>query len=376
MIIKHSESSIAIEKLYDLLTFVQERFNNCIGNGHRSTLVIYISSLLISPNTVYKGKRLIDFIEDIVKFSVKDCICVVRTTSPNFFPPPIKNIQSSSIKKLDKTAYVVRFDHRRQFLNHAKFLLFYHVCFSEKMAYHGKFFGSTNMTGAGLANYGKYRVGNYEEFSVSGPKAKMRLSVRHDLFYLNEVKDLIMHRGSLYINSVYLQRFLMKHLETIRDIIDWMNRVVSSTTMADLYEAYVTALTSYCSFLALLDEIPGKQLTEDFVENLHRFELSYNIFELETLLPLEEDRSMWGFKELQVSEEELRKRVDLYITVIKDTYYFLQERYLPAVNRIRQYVTEEERLFLFYLEQNFDTHLKRIGELIGMCGSNLRKLND
>jgi len=86
-------------------------------------------------------------------------------------------LQKQAIDLLRDMCYTVIYHPSYEFLNHAKFALYYQMCYSENIVYHGKYYGSTNLTVAGLAyRRGARSIGNYEEYAATDLRPKFILS--------------------------------------------------------------------------------------------------------------------------------------------------------------------------------------------------------
>jgi hypothetical protein len=98
--------------------------------------------------------------------ATSNVICVVKVPAPPIFHNGMKNILERAINELKSLGcYVKTFNAATNFqgtsttpsidigfINHAKFIVFYHFCFSENVYYHAKYYGSTNITIPGLAH--------------------------------------------------------------------------------------------------------------------------------------------------------------------------------------------------------------------------------
>ncbi len=374
VIIKYPDSDNALRRLWDIIMFVRDRFNNCINQHHTSVAILYISSLIISPRVAYRGNQLLNEIRKLVNFSPKNFICLVRTTAPSRFPRLMRFLQEQAIDFLRDRCYTVVYCPRREFLNHAKFLMSYHVCFSEGRIYHGKYYGSTNLTVTGLAyrEYGRgsRRIGNYEEFCATNLRSM--LSLRRSAFYLEEILDLINHKVSLYTNSDYLREYLTEHLMYMESILRHSRRIVAGTTLGELYETYVDLLVAHSQTYALLDEIPGKKLTKELEKELAEIKPPANPFELEMMMPTNTKQAELLAKDLGLQRIELRKMIRDYIDVVEKARELI-EVYLTmlTLREIKSYLDSKEYDFMEFIELNNEYHrksLKKIMEIVKKSG--------
>jgi len=351
-----------------MILYLRRRLHECINRRHDIATILYISSLIIAPRIVYMGRRLIDEIRHLTNLSPANFICVVRTTAPSYFRGRrgLMRLQKQSIELLRDTCYVVIYSRRREFLNHAKFLIFYHVCFSEGKVYHGKYYGSTNLTMAGLAgSQGPGWRGNYEEFTTVRPGAKSidRLS-RYDAFYLEEVLRLITHKASLYTDPNYLRSYLTDHLVMLEAVLEHSRKVVSGTTLGELYRAYVDLLYAYNQTYALLDEIPGKKLTMELKDTLMKMSPPVDPFELEVMTPVKIDDAEVLAKDLELRATDLRESIMNYIGTIIKSRELLEDRYLPMLDSMDRYFDEKEWHFLRFVRENGRSHRNLLKKLI------------
>ncbi len=367
MLIKHSNSDNALRSLWDMITFIKDRFSNCVHQNHDAATILYISSLIISPIVAYKGKYLLNEIHSLVNLSPKNFICLVRTTAPSKFPGRMRSLQKKSIDFLRDKCYTVVFDPKREYLNHAKFLIFYHMCFSEGIIYHGKYFGSTNLTIAGLAykisGRGSRNIGNYEEFSTIYPRPKLSLN-KGDTFYLNEILDLINHKVSLYTDPNYLREYLLDHLTHIKSILRHSHRILSGTTLGELYETYIDLLIVHNQTYALLDEIPGKELTRELEEELTRIKPPMNPFELEIMIPTNVEQAELLAEDLGLRNVELQEKIRDYMDVMKKAHRLIEKRYLTVLEKIRDFFDAKEHSFMEFIERNNLYHKKSLRKII------------
>lgn len=341
------------------MDFAEDKLRNCVASNHDITAVFYISSLMIAPRVAFHGMRLLDKIDRIASLS-PDCIFVVRTTAPSYFPSSMRKLQKKSIDFLRSRCYVTVYSPKREFLNHAKFYLHFHTCFSEKIVHYAYFYGSTNLTAKGLANPGGR--GNYEEYNASR-NVKYGFSSR-DKEYLGEIFDIMTHRTSLYTSAKYLAQHVSGHLALLQSLQRGEKPQDSMPTNVAAFQSYLDSLALYNQTFALLEEIPGKQLTEAIVDSLSLIKPPANPFEIEMLSLLEDDAELpldalgyddilkeWPAKEIEGATREASRLV--------------AKEYEPAIERIESYMDEKEKTFLGLLRENKERrtgHMNRILE--------------
>jgi len=68
MQIKYSNSNNALRSLWHMISFIEGRFNNCIGEKHNAITILYVSSLIITRRVSYNNVQLLDRIRDLIGF--------------------------------------------------------------------------------------------------------------------------------------------------------------------------------------------------------------------------------------------------------------------------------------------------------------------
>ena len=361
--IKQFDNDNAARDLWQLLEGIRNRFNNCIRQNHDTIGLLYISSLIITPSAIYNGIKLIDKIRTIVGLSPKNFICILRTAAPSNFPGKMHILQRLSLNLLRNQCYITVYNKKTSFLNHAKFILYYQICYSENIVYHGRYFGSTNLTLHGLA----YRVqrnrivGNYEEYAMYQIRPKLQLS-DGDQFYLNEALDIIKHKSKLYTSSNYLREYLSDHLRYLQSIIEQSKRIISGTTLGELYSSHIDLAIALIQTYSLMEEVPGKKLTEKIISKLMEIEPPPNIFELEALIPFNIRQSEELARALEVRKDELYRINKKYINNLKEYYNIIKEEYIPKTREILNYLDKGEKSFLELLKYHNEYHIPRLSK--------------
>jgi len=118
-----------------------------------------------------------------------------------------------------------------------------------------------------------------------------------------------MHKASLYTDLNYLRKYILDHLTYIERVLHHSRRVASGTTLGELYCAYVDLMVAYIQSYALLDEVPGKKLTEELGTKLMRIKHPINTPELEMLMPVDEKHGEMLAKDLGLGYEDTRRLV-------------------------------------------------------------------
>lgn len=362
MKIKQPNSDNALESLWRQIDLARGRLANCATSNHDVTAVLYISSLIITPNVVFNGARLLDEISNLTNLSPR-CICAIRTTTPQYFAraPYMRTWQQRSIDFLRTRCYVIVYSPAHEFLNHAKFFMYYHVCFSENVVHFGNFYGSTNLTQRGLGN--PRNRGNYEEFVVRNG-IKYSLS-RRDRFYLNEVLDLVKHKASLYTDPKYLAQFVSDHQDLLEGLLHQGLRSNPGFLMRELYEKYIDLLTIYNQTFALLGEIPGKKVTEEIARDLVSMRPPTNPFELEMMF-IDPKYAEQVLEDLGLSENALKELIIESENAIRNASLSIREKYQPVIGKIEDYIDEKETVFLSFLKRNSKMHIENLKKTISL----------
>jgi len=377
--IKYPDSDNAIRNLWRAINFVKNRFTYCGRDADNPVAVLYISSLIISPTVAFRGNRLIDELRNLVTLSPRNIICVIRTTAPLYFKKnekekeryrsSMEELQRRSLDSLRDVCYVTVYDRYREFLNHAKFLIFYLACPSEGVIYHGKYYGSTNLTAVGLAcpPNGK---GNYEEFTLVGPNRK-RLDWQ-DAFYLQEILKLITCKQNLITDPSFLREYLIGHQDWLEAVLQRAYKVIYGTTLGELYKAYVDLLLAHNQTYALLYELPGKMLTGKLVDELASVGPPTDPFELEMMMPTDLKDAELLAEWLGFSPTELKKLLEEHISIVWESRALVKSRYLselerihPAeIERIYEYFDGKERSFLHLVSKYGEDHITVLYKLL------------
>ena len=367
MRIKQPDSDNALESLWRQIDLARDKLANCVTHNHDSTAVLYISSLIISPTVIFNGTRLLNKISDVIDLSPQRCICVVRTTTPQYYVrvPSMRILQQRSIDFLRDKCYVILYSKQREFLNHAKFFLHYHMCLSERIVHYGNFYGSTNLTQVGLGNPGNR--GNYEEFMVRNG-IKYNLS-RRDRSYLKEVLDLVNHKALLYTDPNYLVQFILDHLDLLERLLHQKLGNNPSSPMRKLYEQYIDLLTVYDQTFALLGEIPGKKLTEEIAQDLASSRPPTNPFELEMMF-IDPKYADLVQEDLGLSEITLKESIEENMDAVRNASNLIREKYQPAIDKIENYFDEKETVFLSFLRKNSEMHIENLKKRVSMKEDN------
>jgi len=367
MFIKQPTSDMALESLWKRMDFARDRLTNCVGRNHDATVVLYISSLIISPTVVYDNRELLNEIANLIALSPRRCICVVRTTTSNYFPGSMKNLQQRSIDFLRDKCYVVLYSPRHEFLKHAKFFIHYHVCLSEKIVYNGKYYGSTNFTERGLGN--PRSRGNYEEF-MTNQGMKFSLS-RGDEFYLSEVLDLIKHRTSLYTDPQYLAKYLSDHQTSLETLLYQGRELTPNSTVEVLYETYVNSLVAYSQTFAMLDEVPGKKITLGIIEKLASTRPPPNPFEIE-MMSVDTKYASLMTESLELDKSDLLRFLRENMYAIENGLEMIKRNYQPLTKEISDYLDEREDRFKKFLGEYSETHATDLEKMKVLIQENRR----
>jgi hypothetical protein len=240
-------------------------------------------------------------------------------------------------------------------------LIYSQVCFSERIVHNAKYYGSTNITTAGLSHYG-YRVGNYEEFAFSPLKAKYNVGWA-DVKLINEVEELITNKARLYTDPQYFRRYISVHLDRIQESLGQVNRVLSGTTLEDLFDAYLESATTYFQTLALLDHIPGKNLTSEITEKLISIAeetgaLMYSPLELSAVIPSDIRNIEQINEDINLTKEELQSALNGLSETLRKSSEFLNK--IQTIKNIQIYLDELEQGFARFIDENYSKHTEKL----------------
>jgi len=360
MRIKQPDSDNALESLMNEIDHAHDRLTNCISRNHDITAVLYLSSLIIMPDVVFNGRKLLQDLSSTISVS-PNCICVVRTTTPTYFTGRMRTRHKQAVDFLRNKCYVILYSRNKEFLNHAKFFIHYHVCQSEGNVHYGHFYGSTNLTQVGLGN--PRNKGNYEEFEAYH-NIKYKLSWS-DKEYLKEVLELIVHKASLYTDRRYLARHILDHERQLEDLLGSAHSSEENrdSTIGEFYESYVNLMTAYSQTFAMLDEIPGKRITNRIIEKLTQKTRPPDPLELE-MMYIDPEYTESAVKDLGLSIDSLREDTERYKVAATDALTMLRNEYEPFIEKISDYLDEDEIKFSEFLKKNNEKHVNSLHKII------------
>jgi hypothetical protein len=369
MFIKQPNSSIALERLSDVLRYLGDRFEVCVKSRHRSLTVLYVSSYVITTNGIRGSKGatgLLDLVRKAVNLSPQGFVCVVRTSAPSVFSGNLSKRQREAVDSLRSSCYV-RCYGKGEFVNHAKFVIGYHFCFSEGVFYYGKYYGSTNLTEPGLAT-SLWGLGNYEEFNFSRLRMDLVQNLRRargQWYYIYEIYSTVNSRYRLYTDERYLKNYFEDHVKYFRDLLSKIKRVVEGTTRAQLFQAYAKSLALNIHILAFVDDLPGKKLTSEILSEVERIGVRPpDPLEVEVLLTESDEVADKLAELLNLREDKLREEIVRYLNASEKLLNLLKQTY--RVDRVRQYYDEIEEGYYRFLMDNGRTHMKMLEEVYRM----------
>jgi len=382
VIIKQPGSSIALEKLSQILKLIEGRVKGCANSNHDFLTVLYVSSYIISTSGIssFQGATaLLDSVSEAVKSSPKSFICVVRTSAPAIFHQKLREIQQRAIDKLRSYCYI-RLYERTEFVNHAKFIIGYHFCFSEEVFYHGRYYGSTNLTLSGLAYLkDREKLGNYEEFAFSkGIELLQKLQgaggqeyyviTRGQEYYIREIRSILENRYNLYTDNQKLKEYLDDGIRHLQDPLSRIEGVARGTTRAQLFQAYAESLALYLHTLAFVDDLPGRMLTSEILSEVERRGVQLpDPTEVEAMLTDSEEVANELADLLNLTEEKLRSETLRYLSACKYVLEVLKQRY--RAEEVSQYYDDVEKSFVEFLKENGRAHLEALKKIYAESSS-------
>jgi len=279
MFIKQPSSDSALKSVKQLMDEIVSRIQICANGGrgqaHDFLSLLYISSYIMSKTAIRRA-GISKALQNIMRSNAaSNVICVVRVPAPPIFHKGMRKLLEDAINELKCLGcYVKTFDIKTNFqgtsttssidigfTNHAKFIVFYHLCFSENVYYHAKYYGSTNFTIPGLATYTSgMRLGNYEEFYVSQLELnhlqniilrrgainridrrrlyRAKREIHTILFYVNEMYDIVKNRNNLYYvvpdPSLRPEEYIRRHIQLLNNAIEmFRQQLIRSNVMMD-----------------------------------------------------------------------------------------------------------------------------------------------
>ena len=129
MKIKYPCSNNALRDLSKLVKDFRVRIYECNKSKHHFISILYISSYIMSrsPLLFNNSVSILDHIGSIVSNNLPNVICVVRTVPPRHFPINMRYVQRNAVSKLRSHFCHVNLFHKNLGLNHAKFVLAFHL---------------------------------------------------------------------------------------------------------------------------------------------------------------------------------------------------------------------------------------------------------
>jgi hypothetical protein len=347
----------ALENFCRTLLSIAEPSQNCTSKGHDTLTILYFSSLLFTTGALRlqcNERRFWEVVEHTIRNSPRSAVCVVRTTAPRCFPRGLSDRQREALNIMRKICYVRVYDKNRpyEFLNHAKFFIGFHFCFSENIYYHTLYYGSTNFTVSGLSHWSSAtNSGNYEEFyayklQINRIKEFTDGQRRREKFYLTEVMEIIRDTFNLQ-NPQYLKKYVNNQRNAILTLSNRIEESISHTSKVQLYKSFVDSQILYLRTIAFISDLPGKQQTEHILEKLTEEFETPNPFEVEALMTPDDETAEKMADTLALSDAHLKELAKKYITATR-----------RALQLLESYNTED-------IIRNFDESEKEFYELLG-----------
>lgn len=369
MIIKQPYDNIALCGLLNAMNSLRNRVKNCVDNKHKTLTIIYVSSFVITEEGLdkpYQGKSILNILETILNSSPSSIVCILRTSSPAVLGK-IGPIHKKAINLLRSKCYVMLYgrvhSHSRGygvFSNHAKFILGYHYCFSENAFHHMRYYGSTNLTLAGLAYYSKHNLGNYEEFYLSPVRRYPPQCLPIHKYYLDEACRIVADVNNLYSDKQFLRKYVNTHLTEFQNLLETIEKVVKGTTKAQLFQSYVELQAIYLQVLSFISDLPGKKFTSDVIEGVTNEVKPPSPLEVEVMLTDDEKDAEEIADLLNLSEGRLRDECMKYLNIIRRTLNSMKGY---PIDNIERYYDDIENKFNIFLRENGRTHLTLLKEL-------------
>jgi hypothetical protein len=242
------------------------------------------------------------------------------------------------------------------FLNHAKYALTYIINLSNGKYMFLKYYGSTNITLAGLAHQHN-GFGNYEEYYVDPRSESGRISdlvkdYRHR-FYLFHIHNTFNRYYSLRSDKRYLRQQVNDFISQLKKKIDEVQKIVSGTTLVDLLYSYVQLQALYLHTLNFIGDLPGRKLTSKITQKALEIVMPPNSLEVEALMfDPEVPETKEIMSKLSFAEKDLRSWIEDYLKALNYLIKELHENYRKEVDRIEMYYDDIERKQIEWLERH------------------------
>ncbi|MGB9734394.1 MAG: hypothetical protein ACPL2E_07375 [Conexivisphaera sp.] len=289
----------------------------------------YISSLIISNSRSVLDK----LVKHLPQWGPRE-LCLIRTNAPSYFQGRMKSMQREAVDRLKERCYVVLYNPRREFLNHAKFLIHYKVCPGECLVVSYRYYGSTNFTVAGLAHPPE-RSGNYEEYAVSS-RNRWRIFDCRDAFYVRELLELLQHKLNQVLESKYVARLLNKHVKYLQKTLWGIKSNLEHSrgeSRGPLYAAYVSSLAARYMTLALAHDLPGTPEVVKLRERLEGWPPELGVFEVEAMTPWDEEDAGAMAESLGLNQDTLRREAEAEGKALRS--------YMGALKDLRKAISRE-----------------------------------
>ena len=374
MYIKYPHDDKPLKDLSRLLLVIEREAKRCTGNDHNFISLVFISSYIFSNALKIDSKLFSDVLSDLTSKYAKNMVCIIRTTGPS----TLRGFTSHRvfIDSIRDKCYIIEYDYNGQFLNHAKFLVWHHICLTERIIHVSKMYGSTNFTIPGMSNKSYVRVrgrlirrnvGNYEEYYYSGRQRYTIVNLPQQVamaihWYLSEMLKLLIHEVRLYTDPDYLRNILKEHLGRLHTIMNLIDERLRGTTLGELYEAYLEALIEYSRSITLLDQLPGKKLTSKIIEELLKIKEPVLPLLLETMIPSNLEASEEIVKTIGYTEKELREKLRSLLYTLKETREKIESEYYKRIHEITANKLES------FIEENADDRERNLYERIKTYG--------
>jgi hypothetical protein len=136
-----------------------------------------------------------------------------------------------------------------------------------------------------------------------------------------------------------------------------------SHNIGSIFDLYLDTEMEYVQTLALLDDFPGKTLTETILDRLIKTHMPVSPAELEMIIA-EPIFSEAIASDLGLTFDELKTRTHENISILKQVRDLVIQNYMSQVDQIEQYFDETERAFVDYLRKNIGDQNKYLQQAI------------
>jgi len=170
----------------------------------------------------------------------------------------------------------------------------------------------------------------------------------------------------LYKSEEFPLEIVRGHIKLLEFLRGWGYGIAAGTTLGELFTAYVDLLVANNMTYALLEDLPGKNLTQDLIRKLAEDSPPYDPFELEAMI-CDEKHADHVASLLELDKEKLRslvmelseKKIPESIKTLTSYAGIIEER---GIEGLEPYFDEIEKSFMESLPV-VETHISFLEKL-------------